>query len=49
MNKIFNTLSEQYHRTETILFWFIVAGLGIFLPLINNGFVYIKIRGVSDF
>lgn len=30
---------------ETILFWFIVAGLGIFLPLIITGFFILKSEG----
>ncbi len=30
---------------ETILFWFIVAGLGIFLPLIITGLILLKAEG----
>ncbi|MDO8898607.1 MAG: CPBP family intramembrane metalloprotease [Bacteroidales bacterium] len=30
---------------ETILFWFIVAGLGIFLPLIITGLLMLKFEG----
>ena len=30
---------------ETILFWFIVAGLGIFLPLIITGLFILKSEG----
>jgi membrane protease YdiL (CAAX protease family) len=32
---------------ETILFWFIVAGLGIFLPLIITGLLILKQEGYS--
>ncbi|MFA5848319.1 MAG: CPBP family intramembrane glutamic endopeptidase [Bacteroidales bacterium] len=32
---------------ETILFWFIVAGLGIFLPLIITGILILKLEGFS--
>ncbi len=32
---------------ETILFWFIVGGLGIFLPLIVTGFLILKSEGYS--
>lgn len=30
---------------ETILFWFVVAGLGIFLPLMITGFLILKSEG----
>ena len=34
---------------ESILFWFIVAGLGIFTPLIITGILgYQKIPGLTD-
>ncbi|OFX84032.1 MAG: hypothetical protein A2W99_03330 [Bacteroidetes bacterium GWF2_33_16] len=32
---------------ETILFWFIVGGLGVFLPLILTGFFILKSEGYS--
>lgn len=32
---------------ETILFWFIVGGLGIFLPLIVTGLIILKFEGVT--
>jgi membrane protease YdiL (CAAX protease family) len=32
---------------ETILFWFIVAGLGVFLPLIITGLLILKAEGIS--
>ncbi len=32
---------------ETILFWFVVAGLGIFLPLIITGFLILKFEGLA--
>ncbi len=32
---------------ETILFWFIVGGLGIFLPLIITGLIILKYEGYS--
>ncbi len=39
-------LSEKTGQ-ETILFWFIVAGLGIFLPLIITGLVILKLEGLT--
>ena len=32
---------------ETILFWFIVGGLGIFTPLIITGFIILKFEGFT--
>ncbi len=32
---------------ETILFWFIVGGLGIFLPLILTGLIILKFEGFT--
>lgn len=32
---------------ETILFWFIAAGLGVFLPLIITGLLILKAEGIS--
>ncbi len=32
---------------ETILFWFIVGGIGIFVPLIITGFVILKFEGIN--
>ncbi len=39
-------LSEKTGQ-ETILFWFIVAGLGIFLPLIITGLEILKFEGLT--
>jgi len=39
-------LSERTGQ-ETILFWFIVAGLGVFLPLIITAVVMLKIEGYN--
>lgn len=39
-------LSEKTGQ-ETILFWFIIAGLGIFLPLIITGLVILIIEGLT--
>lgn len=38
---------SQITGQETILFWFIVGGLGIFLPLIITGIIILKIEGIS--
>ncbi len=36
---------SEYTGQETILFWFIVAGLGIFTPLIITGLLILKTEG----
>ena len=38
---------SQITAQETILFWFIVGGLGIFLPLIITGIIILKFEGYS--
>jgi membrane protease YdiL (CAAX protease family) len=38
---------SQITGQETILFWFIVGGLGIFLPLIITGIIILKFEGIS--
>lgn len=38
---------SQITGQETILFWFIVGGLGIFLPLIITGIIILKFEGYS--
>ena len=38
---------SQITGQETILFWFIVGGLGIFLPLIITGIIILKYEGYT--
>ena len=45
-NYLIPYLSEATGQ-ETILFWFIVAGLGVFTPLIITGVIILKIEGLK--
>ncbi len=45
-NYLIPYLSETTGQ-ETILFWFIVAGLGVFTPLIITGVIILKIEGLK--
>ena len=38
---------SEFTGQETILFWFIVGGLGIFTPLIITGFLILKYEGFN--